>query len=347
LGFDGNGRRKRRVVYGESKGEVQEKLRRLQHDVDRGVDVLAEQLTVGQWLTRWLALVKPNVERGTYGPYRRHCEQYLSPILGRLGLAKLRRVHVQEMYAALAGKGVSAAMQRKIGTTLAVALNEAVRLDLIPSNPTARVKKPKAAKPEVKPLDGDQVRRFLDAAMSDRFYAYYVAAVDSGARPGELLALGWGDIDFDRGGLSISKSLEEVEGRLAVKGTKSRKGCRRVELSPRTMLVLAEHRKAALAAGFQGGPVFCNCRGGHVRRSPLYRDSLSKVAARAGLQGVTLYTLRHTAASLLLSAGVNVKVISERLGHASVTLTLDTYAHLLPGMQTQAAAAMQKILECG
>jgi integrase len=211
LGYNAAGKRKRLVAYGASKSEAQTNLRRLQNDAAAGVDVKAARLTLGDWLQRWLALVKPTVEPNTYAPYERHVRLHITPHVGRILLGKLAAVHVQGMYAELTEASVSAALQRKIGTTLTIALNLAVKLDMIPSNAATKIRKPKAVKPEVEVFDPDQLSHFLTAARTDRLYSYYLTAVDSGARPGELFALTWEDVDFDGGFLSITKSLEEIK----------------------------------------------------------------------------------------------------------------------------------------
>lgn len=174
-------------------------------------------------------------------------------------------------------------------------------------------------------------------------YPYYLTALDSGARPGELFALLWEDVDFDGGFLSVTKSLEGISGALRVKPTKTAKSRRRIDLSPDTLAVLAAHRKAALAAGRIASPVFHDTAGGHLRLSNLVKNSFKPILARAGLPAVGLYTLRHTCATLLLLANEPAKVVSERLGHSSVTLTLDTYSHVLPTMQKRAADVLGAI----
>jgi integrase len=246
--------------------------------------------------------------------------------------------------ATLAAAGVSAALQRKVGTTLTIALNEAVRLDLLQGNAAEKVRKPKAAKPEIQPLDPDQAAALLEEARSDRLFPLYRTALDSGARPGELFALLWPDIDFDRGFMSITKSLEEINGILRVKETKNGKSWRRVDLSAETMSALTEHRKAMLAAGFINGPVFCDTEGGYLRQSNLRKNSFKPILKRSSLPDVRLYDLRHTCATLLLLADNAAKVVSERLGHSSITLTLDTYSHVLPTMQKLAADLMGRLL---
>jgi integrase len=371
LGYDGAGKRRRVTVYGGTKKEVQDKLREKQTDLGRGVDVTAGRVTLAQWLTRWLAMVKPTVEPNTYGPYERHVRLHIVPVLGTVRLCQMKRGDVVNFYPELGRRGVSPTMQRKVGTTLTVALNKAVDLDLLPSNPATKVGKPRAKKPDVRPFDPDQAAAFLRAARGDRLFAFYRTALDSGARPGELFALTWPDVDFDRGFISITKSLEETAGKLRVKEVKTPKSRRRIDLSAETLAVLEEHRKAMLAAGFIGGPVFCDTQGGHLRNGNVWRDSFAPVCKRAGLpvcepkkgkkrkkadetagagvatrrgEGFRLYDLRHTCATLLLLADVPAKIVSERLGHNSITVTLDTYSHVLPTMQKRAADTLGKLL---
>jgi integrase len=239
---------------------------------------------------------------------------------------------------------VSAALQRKVGTTLTIALNQAVNDDLLPGNPALKVRKPKAKKPQMQVLDPDQVAAFLGGARRDRLFALYLTALDSGARPGELFALLWSDIDLEARYLSVTKSLEEINGFLRIKEAKTAKGRRRVDLSPATVAALADHRKDMLAAGFSAGPVFTDTEGGYLRQSNLRKNSFKPILVRAGLPDIRLYDLRHTCATLLLLADVPAKVVSERLGHSSVTLTLETYSHVLPTMQRRAADLMGQIL---
>jgi integrase len=347
LGYDAQGKRVRKVAYGSTKREAQEALLKLLQSTSLGTPGDVDRLTVGQYLTKWLTVVKPTVEPNTFGPYERHVRLHLTPYLGGLKLAKLTPIHVKELYASLAAAGVSPALQRKVGTTLTIALGEAVEDGLIPFNPAVGVRKPKAAKPDIKVLDPDQVAAFLKAAETDRLFPFYLTALDSGARPGELFALLWADLDLEGRYLTVSKSLEEISGALRVKEVKTKKGRRRIDLSGQTVAALVEHRKRMLAEGFITGPVFCDTQGGYLRISNLRRDSFKPILSRAGLPDIRLYDLRHTSATLLLLADENPKVVSERLGHSSVTLTLDTYSHVLPTMGRRAADKLNAILGGG
>jgi integrase len=340
---------KRPTVYGRTEAEVREKMDRRRSEFAAGITGEANSMELRQWLDRWLVLVKPTIEPNTYVPYERHCRLHIKPYLGVVKLAKLRRVHLQTLYAELAKAGVSAALQRKVATTMTIALNDTVDQELLVANPLAsrrsrRSRKPKATRPEIHPLDPDQVATFLAGARSDRLFSFYRTALDSGARPGELFALLWQDVDFERGRIFITKSLEEIAGKLRVKETKTARSRRHIDLSAETLAALAEHRKAMLAAGFINGPVFCNSRGTYLRLTDLRVNSFKPILKQAGLPDIRLYDLRHTCATLLLLADVSPEVVSERLGHSTVTLTLDTYSHVLPTMQKKAADLMGQLL---
>jgi integrase len=279
--------------------------------------------------------------------FSRDCNRYLIPHLGGVKLAKLTALHVEQLYSVLAAGGVSASMRRKAGTTLRVALQHAVHpLHLIAHNPAADVPKHRHEPEDMQVLDPNQVSRFLMAARPDRLFALYAVALDSGAREGELFALAWNDVEFEGGAIRITRTLEETEGRLELKDVKTKKSRRRVPLSPFAMEALAEHRKAMLAEGNYrpDAPVFCDTEGGWLRKSNVLRRSFRPILERACLPPNRPYDLRHTSATLLLLAGESPKVVSERLGHSTVTLTLDTYSHVLPGMQERAAAKLDAIL---
>jgi integrase len=348
LGYHGDGSRKRITTYGATKREAQEKLTKKMGEAAAGLDGEASTVSLGQWLDRWLAVVKPTVEPNTYRPHERQVRLHLKPHLGTVKLGKIRRAHLQALYSALSEADVSGSLQRKVATTLTTALNEAVDHQMLVANPLAsrrskRGRKPKAARSEIRPLDPDQVAVFLKAAKDDRLFAFYRTALDSGARPGELFALLWSDVDFERGCISITKSLEEINGHHRVKETKTEQS-RRIDLSADTVAALAGHRKAAFAAGHIQGPVFCNTIGGYIRLSDLHRHSFKPILRAAKLANIRLYDLRHTCATLLLLADVPAKVVSERLGHSTITLTLNTYSHVLPTMQRRAADAIGRLL---
>jgi integrase len=349
LGSDGKGKRRRRTVFGKTKAEVQAKLRKLQTRVDSGQKVDASALTVMQFFDSWLEGIKPTVAAYTYREYKAHVERYLKPKVGSGELTGLTALDVLRLYAELEKDGVSPAMRKKAGITLGVALQSAANLVLIPVNPARGVKKAKVEKRKMMCLDSEQTRSFLEHARSDRLYALYVLALDSGAREGELFALIWSDLDFEASAVSIQRSLEELADKLRVKECKTPQSRRRIILSAFTKAALQEHRKAMLAAGLYraDGTIFCDTEGGWLRKSNVRRRSFDLIVKAANVPAIRPYDLRHTWAKLLLLAGINPKVVSERLGHGSIRQTLDTYSHVLPSMQQHVADKLDAMFRMG
>lgn len=336
-------KRIRRTVYGKTKVEAAEKLREVQSRYDAGRLPDAPSLTVEAWLERWLSLITGTVEPGTLSPYRTNCRKHIIPRIGGVKVAKLRAVDVESLFARLRKDGVSAALVRKIGTTLSVAMNHAVRSQLIPSNPCIGVKRPKAEPHKIEVLDAERVASLVDACRSMRLGPLYLLLLDSGMRPGEALALTWPDMDFTAKAVSITKALEST-GRM--KKPKTKQSRRTVALTPATVDALHQHRRTMLAEGrdVRKGPVFVSDRGGQILPNDITRGHLRPDMTAAGLAPCNAYALRHTCATLLLCAGVNPKIVSERLGHGSITMTLDTYSHVMPGMQSVATDALSKSL---
>jgi integrase len=352
LGYNAEGRRVRKTVYGATKAEVAEKLRQLQAEHDAGRLVETEELTTGEYLNRWLQnTAKNNVRPATWERYRQLVELRLVPFLGRIKLAKLRPLHVEQLYAAMAAgsegrKPAGADTRKSAGVVLSIALRHAVRLHLIASNPAADVAKARPAEREMCFMTSPQAKRFLDAAKANQNYALFALAVGTGARQGELLGLTWADLDIARGTMDVRRSLSQVKGTFALKEPKSKTSRRTVSLPLFALRAVEAHRKAALKAGVHRGPVFCTRTGGHLDKKNVRRAfkaivakanaAETKRAAEAGTtpdlipERIRFHDTRHTHASGLIAAGCSIKAVSRRLGHADVSITLRVYAHLMP-----------------
>lgn len=314
-----------------------------------GIAPTTGRADLATWLRQWLENAKPLLATHSHLAYKRDVEKALIPHLGAVLLRDLTALHIEAGYARMLQAGLSAKMVRKAATTLGVALQSAVKKRLLAHNAARDADKPRVprqASTDLRVLDPDQVTRFLAEAAADRYYALLVLWLDSGAREGELFALHWPDIDWKGSAVSITKALEEAAGRHQLKELKTEKSRRRVAIGPFAIAALAAHRTLMLAEGrdVQTGLVFCDTRGGFIRSSNFQRRHFDKLLTRAGLPDIRPYDLRHTCASLLLLAGEDVKVISERLGHSTTRLTQDTYQHVLPGMQARAAAKIDAIL---
>lgn len=339
LGIHG-GKRSRRVVLAKTKQAAQAKLQALQARSGQAPD--AHTMTLETWLARWLELIENAVEPGTLGPYQRHVNKHIVPRIGGTKLQRLRPTDIEALYAKLLKGGISAALTRKVGTTLSVAMNHAVRSQLIPSNPCLGVRRPVAEKPDIVILTRPQSIAFCKACRRERLGPLFLLILDAGCRPGEALALTWQDIDGRF--VSFTKTLEDT-GR--VKKPKTPRSIRQVELTPATVAALHRHRKAMLAEGHNAranGLCFVDEAGERILPNDLTRGHLRPMLERHGLPPISAYSLRHTCATLLLAGNVNPKIVSERLGHASVTITSDTYQHVLPSMQSGAAGVLAGVI---
>jgi integrase len=327
-------------VYGATKREVQQKLQAAaQHGMPD-----TSRLTVGQFLDRWLKTqVKPSRAATTTTRYEIVIRLHLKPYLGSLRLAKLEPVHVEHLYAEQERQKVSARNRELSGVILQTAMGHAVRLKLLHYNPVRDLGKPRPVKREMAVWNQSQAASFLKAAAADRLHALYVLALTTGMREGELLALEWPDVDFAGAALSVRRTLEEIGGHLRLKEPKTAKSRRRIDLPVVALDALHEHRKRMLAEGHAAAPVFCDTDGGHLRRPNVARRSFQPLMKAAGVPTIRFHDLRHTAATMLLLQGVHPKVVSERLGHADVVITLGTYSHVLPTMQREAAAQLDRL----
>jgi integrase len=346
LGFDADGKRKRKTVYGSTKKEVQEELRKIQNQAATGSIPQAGMMTIAALLDHWLEAMKPSWAAGTHESHHQHVRNHIRPSIGGARLKNLYALHVTNMMRGMEENGVSAAMRRHVLVTLRAALAYAVRVNLVPTNPAARAPLPAKSRHKSEGLTPEQITAFIEAAKPDRLFAMYLLAIDSGLRQGELLALTWKDIDPERGTVRVNKSLEEVRGKLAIKEPKNDSSRRTVKLSTATTDALEEHRKAMLAEGHctPDTAVFCGPRLGHwLRKSDVYRWSFARILKRAGLK-FRFHDLRHASASLLLADGVDVKTVQARLGHSAAAITMDVYAHALDRGQQGAADRMQSIL---
>lgn len=345
VGYDERGTRKRRTVYGANKCDVLEKLARLRADGLAGILGDPQRLTVTTFLHRWLEdVVRPSVRATVHRRYTEIVRLRLVPQIGGIALSRLTPVHVQSLLTSLEGKGVSPRGRQMAYDRLHRALGQAVQWGLVPRNVCDAVTRPRAPRPTMRVLTPEQVNVLLTAACEDRFHALYVLAITRGLRQGELLGLQWGDIDLTREVLHVSHALHELAGRLWLDEPKTVKARRTVDLPAIAVTALREHRERMLVEGRVYEFVFCDTQGGPVRKSNLVRRSFLPLLKRAGLPRIRFHDLRHTAATLLLLQGVHPKVVQERLGHSQISITLDTYSHVLPSMGREAAAKLDTLL---
>jgi integrase len=346
-GQDANGKQIRRSVYGSTKADVQQKLMRLQAESLNGWAAQTERMTVGQWLQRWLTDATALRPRTT-DQYRRIIKNKIVPHIGGTSLPKLSPVQIQGLYATLKREGASDRMRQLTHAVLHRALRQALQLGLVTRNAYASVQRPGYRAKTMQTLDKDQVSQLLKAAAGDRLEALYVLAVMTGLRQGELLGLKWSDIDLQKRVLSVRRTLYELNGKIETGEPKTDKGRRQVDLPVLAVSALQRHRAAMMVEGHRAAVyVFCDSEGNPLRKSNLINRSFRPLLTAAKLPRIRFHDLRHTAATLLLLAGENPKVVQERLGHATISITLDTYSHVLPTMQREAADKLDRLFQVG
>lgn len=355
MGYGADGRRRRKTLYGATKAEVLKKLDEFRQAARSGTFPAAGSITVCQLLDRWLEDCRPGLAERTAEERQALVDRHVRPHLARVRLADLTRLHVAGLYSSLRTAKVGAATVRRAADALAIALNYAVKLDLIRANPAdaKAVPKPKAPRREMVSLTHAQCRRLLAAARSKPVYPLIAVALGSGCRQGELLALRWEDIDLAAGALRVRRSLARTRTGYILKEPKSDAGRRTVTLPPFATAALGELHARALKSGLGAAPVFCTRSGGPLDRKNVLRAFKAAVAAADAIDpppndpippGVRFHDCRHTAASLLLSAGLSLKAVSRRLGHAKPEMTLRVYAHCLPTDDERLADELERAM---
>jgi integrase len=350
VGLDG----KRRYVSGKTKEEARRNLRRARGDAERGLVFDADNLQVGEYLDRWLSdSVRDTVKATTFERYEQIARLHLKPSLGRVKLKGLTPAHVRGLYREKLEAGSSARTVRYIHTTLHKALKQAVMDGLIPRNATEAVTPPQSGREEMCPLTPEQAKLLLQVAheTGDRLTALYVLAIHTGLRQGELLGLKWDDVDLEDGSLQVRRTLAITKNGPVLTSPKTTGSRRSVKLTSKAIEALKRHLERQLgeidrigSLWSENGLIFASEKGEPINRHNLTRRSFKPLLKRAGLPQIRFHDLRHTCATLLLTRNVNVKIVSEMLGHSTIAITLDTYSHVLPNMRDQAAAAMEEAL---
>jgi integrase len=345
--------RKRKTVYAKTRKEVAAKLVKVLSNREDGLTFDAKNLTLGKYLDLWLKdSVQDTVRLSTYQGYERNARLHIKPALGRIKLDRLTPVHVRGLYRERMEAGLSHRMVQLVHTTLHKALKQAVNDGLIPRNVTEAVKAPRPVKKEMQALNPEQARALLGEAHGHRLEALYALAVTTGMRQGELLGLKWEDVDLEARTIRIRRTLSTaMGGGISFNPPKTAKSRRSIRLTELAVSSLKWHRKAQLEermklAGLwkDHDLVFTTGVGTPMSRADLITRSFKPLLKKAELPDIRFHDLRHTCATLLLGRGVHVKLVQELLGHSTIAVTLDTYSHVLPGMDDGLADTMDEAL---
>lgn len=307
--------------------------------------VKPQRTPLRDYLDRWLRdYAELHLKPTTAASYRRLIRLYVAPKLGAVPLADLSAPAVQGWLAEMQRSSLSPRTVAYARAVLRAALQEAVRLGLIPSNPVDRVRPPRQAPKQVSAFTPEEVLRLQDAARGHRLEALILTAWQTGLRLGEILALRWEDVDLEGMTIRVGKSLADLGGgRIIVQEPKTERGIRTVAITPQVVTALKAHRarqaEERLAAGERWqdrGLVFCAQNGKPLVPRNVMRAYYT-IRDKAGLPRHGFHSLRHTNATLAKLAGIDVTEIATNLGHTSPSFTARTYAHVLPESQRQAA----------
>ncbi len=321
----------------------------------------AGRQTMGEYLDQWLTdSCEPRLRANTVKQRRILIHEHIAPEIGYKRLSTVGPQDLVRLYRHLLNKprkdGKGTLSPRTVAichTILHSAFKEAVEMGVLTSNPASKAHPPKQERHEIVPMTPEEVQAFLAAAETSRYYALYVLAITAGLRLGELLGLRWVDINLDDGMLSVRHTLlrsgRTVQERLAP--TKTRSGSRSLALSEMALNALREHRRRQLAERLVAGPawtdydlVFPTSKGTPQTDSHIRNRDYARVLKQAGLQHFRPHDMRHTMATLMLAEGVHPKIVQERLGHSRIDMTMDTYSHVLPNLQREAANRLDAVI---
>ena len=314
--------------------------------------------TTAAYLREWIEGMRARLRPSTWESYRMNIERHIIPHLGDVLLQNLTADAISATYAHLQERGRADGQgglsRRSVGYVHAIlhhALRDAVRRNRLPRNVAEQADPPKGAAGHEKIHVWDQARAkaFLAHVAGDRYVAAWTLALSTGMRRGEILGLRWSDVDLEAGRVRVTQALTAVHGKVAVSEPKTTRSRRSIALDPQTVAALQAHRQrqleeqVALGIRPEHNLVFTREDGTPVHPDRFSRWFNAHVRA-AGLERIRLHDLRHSAATLMLRANVHPRIVSERLGHASIAITLDTYSHVLPDMQEEAAAKLGRVL---
>ncbi len=355
----GKRRQKWYTVKG-TKRDAERFLRETLNNLDNGIVIKNTKLRFGEWLRQWLDnYASIEVSPVTLESYKSNIERHIIPALGNIPLAQLEAKDIQAFYAkelksgrADGAGGLSATTVRYHHKMIKKSLKKAVNLDLVARNVAEGVTPPRAQKVTMSTLSPEEVIRFLDTAKETDYYVFFATLLYTGLRRGELLALRWRNLDLEGARLMVVETAYKLDnGKYVLKEPKTAHSKRCVSL-PQSLVELFKYYRAdqelmRIQLGVSLKPddfVFIRADGSPINPNAITL-AFRRIIKRAGLRDIRVHDLRHTHATLMLKAGVHPKVVSERLGHANIAITLDTYSHVLPGIQEVAAEKFDSIFE--
>ena len=352
-GFDPRtGKQIQRSITDKSKKVVAQKLKAAVAAIDAGTYKAPCKMTVAQWLDIWVAEYLNSVKPLTKHNYNKQVQKHLKPALGAARLETLDTHTIQRFYNSLIASGLSPKTVKNVHGILHCALQQAIACDYIYRNPADACKLPKVTKPEIKPLEPEEIARLLKEAEQDDYCNLFIVAMFTGMRQGELLGLAWECVDFKSGIITVKQQLQCKDGNYFLETPKSGKN-RTILPAPIVMDALRnqlerqqkEQEQAGKMWDNQFGLVFTDALGKYLVRRTVVKH-FKKISQKAGISDdARFHDLRHSFAVSSLYAGDDIKTVQANLGHATAQFTLDVYGHVTQKMRQESANRMQKFYE--
>jgi integrase len=323
-----------------TKKEAERRRFELLHQLDNGIFIKPGKTTVAEYLERWLRdYAKPNISARSYERYTGIIEKYLIPEMGNIPLIQLKPEHIQRHYTNVRNQGLKPETIRFHHAVIHKALQTALKWGLLNRNPADGVDVPKNGHTEMQTWDDFEVRQFLDTAKDSIYYALFHMAIFTGMRRSELLGLKWGDVELQQ--IHVCRALHQLkDGTYIFTEPKSATSKRTIALSPSSIQAIRTMLGETLG---KDDLVFSTPQGAPLRPNTITR-AWAILAAKAGIKPIRLHDARHTHASLMLKQGIHPKIVQERLGHSTISMTLDIYSHVAPGLQEAAAKSFDTLV---
>ncbi len=343
---------KRKHFYSRTRADAAERLRQAQHLAGQGLPIPPQRVAFGSFAEKWLEeIARPRLRPRTTHGYRSILYHDLLPEFSRTRLAELTPARIQAYMNAKLEVGLSPQTVKNHHALLRRILGDAHRYGLVGQNTAKLVSPPRVVREPIRPLSVPEARSLLEALRGDRLEALVHLAIMTGMRSGELLGLTWDMLDLERGELRVERALQRLDGEYRLVETKTHRSRRRLPLPQETAALLSARRAAQAEDRRCAGPrwldqwglVFTNEQGWPTDAKAV-RRRLDTALARAGLPHIRVHDLRHTAASLMLAAGTPLKVVQEVLGHSTIAVTSEVYAHLAPELAREATDSVARLL---
>ena len=374
---------KRKLLTGKTQKEVAQRGKEFSKSLSDGLMPSADKITLETWLDRWLEdYIHPTVRIKSYEKYKASLDPYIKKKIGKVPMKNLKAPDIQKVFNEMLtagsrkGTGLSTSTVRCTRRYLSMAYAKAVQVGIVARNIVNDTKPPPLVKADINPLTADQAKNLLQVIKEGDYmppkyftfhsdlsadyekalhYASVLLALNTGMRLGEVFGLHWNDVDLNNATVSVNRSLTYSSTKGMIFQEPKTKGSKRKIPIPITVVMALKHYKKqqewyvnTVGDVYEddGQLLFASWQGKPFDTKLFTRRAFKRMLAKAGIdESFTFHDLRHTHATLLLRDGVNIKVISERLGHSTITMTLDTYSHLMPDMQETAVKSMEKMFK--